>query len=117
MGTTIIRLTRKKLTAQTKLTASMLKDPNAGSRLWTAEQHRNLHGETLNNSSYLTLYSLKTIHYTIFNCFDRLWAQLNLYWVSMLRQNSLNLEYFKEMVKFVVQQIKINVTQYITHKV
>lgn len=102
MGTTIIRLTKKKLTAQTKLTASVVKDPNAGSRLRTAEQHRNLQGETLNNSSYLTFCSLKTIHYTIFNCFDRIWAQQNLYWVSTLRI-PLIWNIFKEMVNFVVQ--------------
>lgn len=92
----------------------MLKDLNAGSRLWTAE-HRNLQSETLNNFSHLTFSCLKTTHYTIFNCFDKLWAQLNLYCISMLRQNSLNSEYFKEMVIFVVQQIKI-VTQYTTQK-
>lgn len=36
-------LTRKKLTAQAKLTASLFKDASARSRLWTTEQHKNLH--------------------------------------------------------------------------
>lgn len=35
-------LTRKKLTAQTKPTASLFKEASAGSRLWTTEQHKNL---------------------------------------------------------------------------
>lgn len=42
MDTTTICLTTKKLTAQTKLTASLFQNASAGSRLWTAEQHKNL---------------------------------------------------------------------------